>query len=192
MKSDLDSLEKVNLSFQSPPHRKEIYAPRLLDLFQKLCGAKFLILDNCIIKVLSACRDLLDERCPFYNLKSLKIDKQKNRSTVPTRVKNYFLESSPSVTFIMDLPQVPVPHERARKEVDKDIMAKKGLSSCTEQLLPIKVNNQLLKSSPSAAFNMDLPQVPHKRSRLQADDATMANTLEKEKTTKKRRRRWRQ
>ncbi|KAJ9547210.1 hypothetical protein OSB04_019753 [Centaurea solstitialis] len=46
---------------------------------------------------------------------------------------------------------------------------------------PIEVKNSLLESSPSATFIKDLPQVPHKRSRLDADNGTMASTLDKEK-----------
>ena len=50
---------------------------------------------------------LLCEPCPFNNLKCLKIDKEKNHTTIlPTEVRDYFLESSPNVTFIMDMPQV--------------------------------------------------------------------------------------
>ncbi|KAJ9536307.1 hypothetical protein OSB04_un000516 [Centaurea solstitialis] len=103
----LNSLEKVNLYLPRPFCEKDRYAPRLLNLFQKLCSAKFLILDMGIIEALSSCLDQLsDEPCPFNNLKCLKIDKQKkNIATVPTQVRNYFLESSRSATFIMDLPQ---------------------------------------------------------------------------------------
>ncbi|KAJ9547233.1 hypothetical protein OSB04_019776 [Centaurea solstitialis] len=98
---DLDYLEKVNLSMLQFLDVGK-YAPGLLDLFQKLCRAKFLILDYGIIKVLSTCLDQFsDEPCPFNNLKCLK-----STSTVPIHVRNYFLGSSPSATFIMDFPQV--------------------------------------------------------------------------------------
>ncbi|KAJ9547232.1 hypothetical protein OSB04_019775 [Centaurea solstitialis] len=316
---DLDSLEKVNLSVGPHPSQEKRHVLGLLDLFQKLCSAKFLILETCswlryinfhgywlsslllvyynlFRSLLSTCREFLRKPCPFNNLKYVKIEKQKNRTTkVPTYIKNYFLKSSPRVTFVNDLPKVPqkrsreevhegtiakkvsnvtkaqqkksreevdkstmvekalsscmdqpshepppfhnmkclnqtdripitpiefrnqllesspsatfhmdlpqVPHKRSRKEVDKGTMAKKGLSSCKEQLLhkaspsnlktsnqkdsiprtPIEVDkSQLLKSSPSTTFNMDLPQVPHKRSRMEADNDTMANTLDKE------------
>ncbi|KAJ9547146.1 hypothetical protein OSB04_019689 [Centaurea solstitialis] len=126
---ELDSLEKVNLSMGGRLLReKESYASGLLDLFQKLCHAKFLILDDGIIKVykyrlsydnidslcefvcilcakvLSACLDLLSvEPCPFNNLKFLK---QKDCiQKMPTEVRKYLLESSPNATFILDIPQ---------------------------------------------------------------------------------------
>ncbi|KAJ9547231.1 hypothetical protein OSB04_019774 [Centaurea solstitialis] len=52
--------------------------------------------------VLSAClNQLSDEPCPFNNLKRLK-----SIETMPTPVRNYFLDSSPSATFVMDLPQI--------------------------------------------------------------------------------------
>ena len=49
--SGLDHLEKVDLSLIRSLCEKERYAPRLLDLFHKLCTAKFLILDMGIIEV---------------------------------------------------------------------------------------------------------------------------------------------
>ena len=56
-------------------------------------------------KALSACLDQLsDEPSPFNKLKCLK---QKDRTPlIPTQVRNYLLKSSPSATFIVDLPQV--------------------------------------------------------------------------------------
>ncbi|KAJ9547310.1 hypothetical protein OSB04_019853 [Centaurea solstitialis] len=116
-RAGLDSLEKVNLSMSAHTCNKKTFVPELLELFQKLRSAKFLILDKGIIEVLSSCQDeLLHEPCPFNNLKSLK---QKNGKTtiMPTQLRNYFL---PSATFIMDLPQ-----KVSRQEIDKGIMAKK-------------------------------------------------------------------
>ncbi|KAJ9536305.1 hypothetical protein OSB04_un000514 [Centaurea solstitialis] len=117
---DLDSLEKVNLSMQRTHRKEQTYAPVLLDLFQKLSCVKLLILDERIIKVLSARLDLLSvEPCSFNNLKCLK---QKDGTyEMLTQVRNYFLESSPNVTFIMDLP--PVPHKRLRQEAENDTMS---------------------------------------------------------------------
>ncbi|KAJ9547246.1 hypothetical protein OSB04_019789, partial [Centaurea solstitialis] len=245
---DLDSLEKVNLFMGPHSCIEKRYVPALRDLFHKLCSAKFLILDVGIIKCLSTCWDqLLREPCPFNNLNYVKIEKQKNRTkTVPTHIKNYFLKSSPRVTFIKDLYKVPhkisrkdvdkgtmakkvsnvinVRQKRSREEVDKGTMPEKALSSCTDQpshepspinnvkclnqtdlipIRPVEFRNQLPESSPSATFNMDLPQVdkgavakkvivlkvpckrskkqvPHKRSGLEANNDTMANTLDKE------------
>ncbi|KVH91389.1 F-box domain, cyclin-like protein [Cynara cardunculus var. scolymus] len=111
----LDSLEQVNLSMSRSKFKnciKEIDVPHLLDLFQKLSSVKVLILDMAIIQALPSCLDqLLLEPCPFNNLKCLKIDKpplkQKDHiPTMPIQFINYFLESSPSVPFIMDIPQV--------------------------------------------------------------------------------------
>ncbi|KAI3692999.1 hypothetical protein L6452_32825 [Arctium lappa] len=118
----LDSLEKVNLSLSKYSYMKKKNVPQLLDLFQKLCSAKFLILDKGIVEVLSSCVDqLLHEPCPFNNLKCLK--QKECMTTMPTQLKNYFLESSPGATFIMDLPQVP--RKRSREEVDNATIAKK-------------------------------------------------------------------
>ncbi|KAJ9547225.1 hypothetical protein OSB04_019768 [Centaurea solstitialis] len=110
----LDSLEKVNLSLSMSHCKKEIY---------KLRSAKFLILDLYIIQALSSCLGQLShEPCPFNNLKCLK---QKNCwTTMPTQLKNYFLESSPNATFILDLPKVS--SKRPRQKADsKDTLAKK-------------------------------------------------------------------
>ncbi|KAJ9547254.1 hypothetical protein OSB04_019797 [Centaurea solstitialis] len=149
-------------------------------------------------KALSSCTDEpLHGPSPFINLKCLN---QTDRIPItPVEFRNQLLESSSSATFNMDVPQVP--HKRSRKQVDRGTIAK-GLPSCMEQLshkaspsnnlktsnqkdsiprTPIEVNkNQLLKSSPSATSNMELPQVPRKRSRLEADNDTMGNTLDKE------------
>ncbi|KAI3714989.1 hypothetical protein L6452_21952 [Arctium lappa] len=119
----LDSLEKVNLSLSSVlfNDEKRKFFPQLLDLFQKLRSAKFLILDRGIIAVLSSCQDqLLHEHCPFDKLKCLK--QKKCFTAMPTGLKNYFLESSPTATFILDLPQK---RSRQQQVVDKGgIMAK--------------------------------------------------------------------
>ncbi|KAJ9536315.1 hypothetical protein OSB04_un000524 [Centaurea solstitialis] len=103
----LDSLQKVNLSLPWSLYEDEIYAPQLLDLFRKLHSAKFLILDTSIIE-------------------------QKDRiSRMPTQVRNYLLESSPSATFVTELPQVQ--QKRSRHEVDKGTMAKKLANSKEEK-----------------------------------------------------------
>ncbi|KAJ9547249.1 hypothetical protein OSB04_019792 [Centaurea solstitialis] len=47
----LNSLEKVNLHMSRSMHELEIYVPQLLNLFQKLYSAKFLILDLYIIQI---------------------------------------------------------------------------------------------------------------------------------------------
>ncbi|XP_076943380.1 F-box/LRR-repeat protein At3g26922-like [Bidens hawaiensis] len=112
----LDSLEKVNLSLSMPyykplPYFQERFVPVLLNLFPKLRSTKFLVVSLDIIETLSLCLDQLShEPCPFDNLKCLKINmasrKQEDHiATVPTQVRNYFLENSPSATFIMDFPQ---------------------------------------------------------------------------------------
>ncbi|KAJ9547209.1 hypothetical protein OSB04_019752 [Centaurea solstitialis] len=166
---NLNCLEKVNLSMRPVHREEERYAPGLQDLFQKLCGAKFLILDNGIIKVLSACLDHLSYHpCPFGNLKCLK---QKDRIPImPIKVRDYLLESSPSATFVMDLPQVR--EKRSREEVDKGTMAE-------------KVSNIIKVRCTSSREEVDkgpiVEQVSHKRSRQEADKGTMANTLDKEK-----------
>ncbi|KAJ9547177.1 hypothetical protein OSB04_019720 [Centaurea solstitialis] len=130
-KESLDSLEKVKLSMSFYGYRKQRNILELLDLFQKLRSAKSLILNMDIIEVytnvdaLSSCPDQLAlEPCPFNNLKFLKIHKQEHlMATIPTHVRNYFLESSPGATFIMDLPQVA--WKRSREEVDEETMANK-------------------------------------------------------------------
>lgn len=64
------------------------------------------------VKTLSSCLDQLShEPCPFDNLKCLKINtahvKRKDLiAPMSTQVRNYFLENSPSATFIMNLPKV--------------------------------------------------------------------------------------
>ncbi|KAJ9536311.1 hypothetical protein OSB04_un000520, partial [Centaurea solstitialis] len=103
----LNSLEKVNLTMSTSMYIQEIYVPKLLDLFQKLRSAKFLILDLYIIHTLSLGLDqLLREPCPFNSLKCLKIDtlKQDCIAEVSAEVRDYFLESSSSAAFIVDIP----------------------------------------------------------------------------------------
>ncbi|XP_071732492.1 uncharacterized protein [Rutidosis leptorrhynchoides] len=114
------SLDKVNLSWPESYYvsEKKTCLSQLLGVFQKLYTAKFLILDACIIKVLSSCMDqLLLAPCPFNNLKCLKMNtmfetRNGRRETthehvvVPVELKNYFLDKSPTATFITDYPQV--------------------------------------------------------------------------------------
>ncbi|KAJ9536206.1 hypothetical protein OSB04_un000615 [Centaurea solstitialis] len=148
-KESLDSLEKVKLSMSFYGYRKQRNILELLDLFQKLRSAKSLILNMDIIELLflmylylfvyactrrcSSCPDQLAlEPCPFNNLKFLKIHKQEHlMATIPTHVRNYFLESSPGATFIMDLPQVLAllydlcGMEEIKRGVDEETMANK-------------------------------------------------------------------
>ncbi|XP_071734087.1 uncharacterized protein [Rutidosis leptorrhynchoides] len=115
-----DSPDKVNLSWPESYYVsvKKTCLSQLLGVFQKLYTAKFLILDACIIMVLSSCMDqLLLEPCPFNNLKCLKMNtmletRNGSRATthehvvVPVQLTNYFLDKSPTTTFITDCPQV--------------------------------------------------------------------------------------
>ncbi|KAI3692938.1 hypothetical protein L6452_32763 [Arctium lappa] len=111
---------------------------------------------------LSSCPDQLShEPSPFNNLKCLRQNDCITR--MPTQVRNYLHESSPSTTFLMDLPQ-----KRTRQ--DKGTMAKKleeekqppetiaeekrsrpeALPSCLDQLLhePSPFNQLSHESSP--------------------------------------------
>ncbi|XP_071734083.1 uncharacterized protein [Rutidosis leptorrhynchoides] len=114
------SLDKVNLSWPESYYvsEKKTCLSQLLGVFQKLYTAKFLILDACIIMVLSLCMDqLLLEPCPFNNLKCLKMNTMletrngrraitRENVVVPVQLKNYFLDKSPTATFITYYPQV--------------------------------------------------------------------------------------
>ncbi|MFS7926183.1 putative F-box domain, leucine-rich repeat domain superfamily, F-box-like domain superfamily [Helianthus anomalus] len=135
-----DSLEKVNLSLSMPYYEPKRFFPLLLSLFQKIHSTKYLVINLDIIETLSLCLDQLSlEPSPFDNLKCLKINmvsqKQKDHiPTVPTQVRNYFLENSPSATLIMDLPQVP--QKRSRQQEDDETMAKKVAKLKTEKKQP--------------------------------------------------------
>ncbi|XP_071734088.1 uncharacterized protein [Rutidosis leptorrhynchoides] len=133
-----DSLKKVNLSWPEIHYvsEKKTRLPQLLGVFKKIYSAKCLILDAYIIMVLSLCLDqLLLEPCPFNNLKCLKINMMlvtrnglraitQENVVVPVELKNYFIDKSPTATFITDYPQVPqnIPVQKVH---DEDAMANK-------------------------------------------------------------------
>ncbi|KAI7742902.1 hypothetical protein M8C21_031327 [Ambrosia artemisiifolia] len=61
--------------------------------------------------------------------------KQKDHiATIPTQVRNYLLENSPSASFITDLPQVS--HKRSRQQVHDETRAKKVTKLQTENKQP--------------------------------------------------------
>ncbi|KAJ9547253.1 hypothetical protein OSB04_019796, partial [Centaurea solstitialis] len=114
-------------------------------------------------KALSSCLNRLShEPCPFNNLKYLKINKQKDRIVeMPAEVINYVLESSPSATFIIDLPQVP--QKRSWNEVDTGIMAKK-LANLNEDRKQSKTTEVYRSRSSQEALSSSPDQLPHEPS----------------------------
>lgn len=139
-----DSLENVNLSTYSSDYERDF--PAVLELFQKLRNAKFLILDLNFIKILSSCMDqLAHEPSPFNNLKCLRIDatnvKEKNIPTMPIQVKHYLLENSPDAAFIMDLPP-QVPHKRLRQQVHHETTTNKMIKLDSENKQPENLNEE--------------------------------------------------
>ncbi|XP_071732486.1 putative F-box/LRR-repeat protein At3g59170 [Rutidosis leptorrhynchoides] len=133
-----DSIKKVNLSWPEINYVPEkTRFSQLVGVFQKLCSAKVLILDPYIIKVLSSCVDqLLVEPGPFNNLKCLKMNTMLETRyvcgatkwenvVVPVQLKNYFLDKSPTATFIIGYPQVPRKRPSQQVHDDNDALAKK-------------------------------------------------------------------
>nr|XP_043630510.1 F-box/LRR-repeat protein At3g59200-like [Erigeron canadensis] len=100
----LRHLDKVDLYLHVPtPHSsfKEEDARRLVKLLQEFQSAKFLNLEACAIESLFLYPDILSQPSPFHNLKHLNIvfQKEEIKFTVPNHVRNYFQQSSPSVTI---------------------------------------------------------------------------------------------
>ncbi|XP_071734071.1 uncharacterized protein [Rutidosis leptorrhynchoides] len=124
-------LEKVHLSWFNTYFcvGKERHLSKIIGVLQKFHTAKFLILDASIIKALSSCVDqLLLEPCPFNNLKCLKMNTMlvtRSHVVVPVQLKNYFLDKSPTATFITDYPQVPQKRSSQQVYDDDDAGAKK-------------------------------------------------------------------
>ncbi|KAJ9547250.1 hypothetical protein OSB04_019793 [Centaurea solstitialis] len=129
-----------NLTITDPYHFPKVFnvvAPQLKNLTASVStrlnfhGFNFLQLSteglNSLEKTLSLGLDqLLREPCPFNSLKCLKIDTLKQKdciAEVSAEVRDYFLESSSSAAFIVDIPQVP--QKRSRQEAAIDTMAKK-------------------------------------------------------------------
>ncbi|KAJ0499433.1 putative F-box domain, leucine-rich repeat domain superfamily, F-box-like domain superfamily [Helianthus annuus] len=135
-----DSLEKVNLSLTMPHLDQARFFPLLLNLFHQLRSTKYLVINLDIIETLSLCLDQLSlEPCPFDNLKCLEISTVSQKQNdhiprVPTQVRSYFLENSPSATVIMNLPQVP--QKRSRQQEDDETMDKKVAKLKTEKKQP--------------------------------------------------------
>nr|XP_043630535.1 putative F-box/FBD/LRR-repeat protein At5g56810 [Erigeron canadensis] len=101
-----NSLENVNLSFVGGK-KEQRHGSQLLNLFQIICKAKFLNLDVDIMNNLSNSCLLNQLSCPFNNLKCLKINAKSLKQnehipTIPVQMKNYFLQNSPSATFIVE------------------------------------------------------------------------------------------
>ncbi|KAJ9557364.1 hypothetical protein OSB04_011978 [Centaurea solstitialis] len=96
----------------------------------------------------------------------------KNYTTVPPEVRNYFLDSSPSATFIIDLPQVP--QKRSSNDVDKGTMAKKLASSKEEKQQPKTMTEEHRSGSrqepPSSIFPDQLSHEPSSFNNLKCLD----------------------
>ncbi|XP_071732495.1 uncharacterized protein [Rutidosis leptorrhynchoides] len=155
-----DYLEKVNLAWPEIHNvlEKKARLSQLLGVFQKLYSTKCLILDAYVTMVLSSSLDqLLLEPCPFNNLKCLKINTmlvtRNGRSgyvVVPVQLNNYFLDKSPTATFITDYPQPRVTRKTPVQKVhDDDAMANKLAKSesvIKQQLDTLSKDKRLLEA----------------------------------------------
>ncbi|XP_071732494.1 uncharacterized protein [Rutidosis leptorrhynchoides] len=151
-------------------------------------------------KVLASCLDqLLLESCPFNKLKCLKINTMLvakygwspgKREQFLNQLKNYFIDKSPSATFITDYPQVP--RKRPMQKVHDDAMANKLAKSGAEIKQPDTVSKdkrileaQILMQDQVATKHKEMFEseiemqykVPQKRSNQQVHDNAGANTI---------------
>ncbi|XP_071695683.1 putative F-box/FBD/LRR-repeat protein At1g78760 [Rutidosis leptorrhynchoides] len=130
----------VNLSIYCPkqPYLQED-ARGIVNMLQELRSAKFLTLSLDIVECISSFPDLLSgQPSPFSNLISLKVDcgtKDTCKVILSAEARKFFLEKSPTATFIVkEQPTEAMKEKEVKEQIKADIEDLiKGLEASLEQ-----------------------------------------------------------
>ncbi|XP_071693602.1 putative F-box/FBD/LRR-repeat protein At4g03220 [Rutidosis leptorrhynchoides] len=130
----------VSLSIYCPnqPYLQED-ARGIVNMFQELRSAKFLTLNLDIVECISSFPDLLSgQPSPFSNLICLKVDcgtKDTCKVILSSEARKFFLENSPTATFIVkEQPTEAMKEKEVKEQIKADIEdLMKGLQASLEQ-----------------------------------------------------------
>ncbi|XP_071718370.1 putative F-box/LRR-repeat protein At3g18150 [Rutidosis leptorrhynchoides] len=133
----LYSLEKVGF-YMCCPGYFDFFAPKIIDVLQQFRNIKYLTLGLEIVEVLASSVQLVSNLpSPFANLMNLKIypanlqsdEEGQKKITMPTEIKKYLLDASPSATFTIF----------SRQEVQAEVEALQNATSAQQKMVELEM-----------------------------------------------------